>query len=97
MCLVALSMNIQMGLSKVQHAKAFVGFIAKKKTGPESIMIPICNPAVLEITVFTLNFLGHMGVGRYGLHFLYSLPESHNVRSAFVCDYTCYTYCYQLC
>lgn len=73
-------MKIQ-AFSKVLHANALVGSIAKKETGPEFIMIPICNPAVLEINVFTLTFLGHVGVGGYGLHFLYNLPEMHNVLS----------------
>lgn len=91
-------MKIQLALRKVLHANAFVGFIAKKETGLEFIMLPTCNPAVLDINVFSLNFLEANGVGGYGLHFLYNLPGSHNVLSAFVYEYTCYTYqCLGLC
>lgn len=61
--LFILSMKIQLALSKVLHANAFVGFIANKEMEPELVMLPTCKPAVLEINVFTLNFLGANGDG----------------------------------
>lgn len=42
------------------------------ETGPEFIMIPICDPIVLEINVFILNFLGHMGMGGFAFVFCIS-------------------------
>lgn len=56
-------MKIQLALRKVLYANAFVGFIAKKETGLEFIMLPTCNPAVSDINVFSLNFLEANGGG----------------------------------